>query len=232
MSSIPTTSTTYSGCRASRRGSRSAQSRRTSRRRANGGGSGLPETASWPSAGSRSDRDVLFLAGVDWRYLNGEWPRCSGQPQDQPHVQGVRHAQRRDMELHRYLSERAIRICVSQEVADAISATGRTNGPVLTIPNGIDVAPFESSGRRFTGGVRRAPPANHDRRLQEPRTLRRACPIDWMQRASNTCWYRNFSTEARFSRCSARVGSSSACPLNGRGSISPRWKPWPRAASW
>ena len=38
--------------------------------------------------------------------------------------------------------ERAIRICVSREVADAIAATGRANGPVLTIPNGIDVTPF------------------------------------------------------------------------------------------
>ena len=90
------------------------------------------------------DRDVLFLAGVDWRYVNGSVLDAPANPRINL-VQGVRHA-RVDMEHYRFLSERAIRICVSQEVADAISATGRTNGPVLTIPNGIDVAPFESSG--------------------------------------------------------------------------------------
>ena len=90
------------------------------------------------------DRDVLFLAGVDWRYVNRSALDALSNPRINL-VQGVRHA-RVDMEHYRFLSERAIRICVSREVADAITATGRTNGPVLTIPNGIDVAPFESNG--------------------------------------------------------------------------------------
>ena len=89
-----------------------------------------------------ADRDVLFLAGVDWRYLFGSGLEALANPRINL-VQHVRHAHE-NTELHRYLSERAIRICVSQEVADAISATGRTNGPVLTIPNGIDVASFRS----------------------------------------------------------------------------------------
>ena len=85
--------------------------------------------------------DVLFVAGVDWRYLAESGleelpiPRINLVP-------GVRHA-RAGTELHRYLEEPAIRICVSEEVADAVAATGRARGPVLTIPNGIDVAPFE-----------------------------------------------------------------------------------------
>ena len=91
-----------------------------------------------------ADRDVLFLAGVDWRYLYGSGLETLANPRVNL-IQGVRHA-REGTELHRYLSERAVRICVSQEVADAITATGRTNGPVLTIPNGIDVAPFVSAG--------------------------------------------------------------------------------------
>ena len=93
--------------------------------------------AGWEPA----DGDVLFLAGFDWRYLAASG--LDGLPNPRINfVQHVRHAHD-GTERHRYLSERAIRICVSQEVADAITATGRTNGPVLTIPNGIDVPPFE-----------------------------------------------------------------------------------------
>ena len=94
----------------------------------------------WEPAG----RDVLFLAGVDWRYVHGSGLETLVNPRINL-IQGIRHAHE-GTELFRYLSERAVRICVSREVADAISATGRPNGPVLTIPNGIDVAPFESVG--------------------------------------------------------------------------------------
>ena len=47
-------------------------------------------------------------------------------------------------EQYEYLAYKAVRICVSQEVADAICATGRVNGPVLTIPNGVE-RPFSTS---------------------------------------------------------------------------------------
>ena len=57
-------------------------------------------------------------------------------------IQGLRHAYKNDLR-YRYLGERAIRIRVSREIADAIGATGWTNDPVLTIPNSIDVTPFE-----------------------------------------------------------------------------------------
>ena len=88
-----------------------------------------------------ADRDVLFLAGVDWRYLFARGLHTLANPRINL-VQGVRHAHQ-GTELHGYLAERAIRICVSRAVADAITATGRANGPVLAIPNGTDVAPFE-----------------------------------------------------------------------------------------
>ena len=84
--------------------------------------------------------DVLFLAGLDWRYLNRTGLGNLANPRINL-IQGFRHAHE-GTELYGYLTERAIRICVSQEVADAIRATGQTNGPILTIPNGIDVAPF------------------------------------------------------------------------------------------
>ena len=84
-------------------------------------------------------RDVLFLAGVDWRYLAESGLESLPNPRINL-IQGVRHAHE-GTERHRYLAHRAIRICVSREIADAISATGRVEGPILTIPNGIDVQP-------------------------------------------------------------------------------------------
>ena len=97
-----------------------------------------------------ADRDVLFLAGVDWQYLIGSGLEALANPRINL-IQHVRHAHE-GTELYRYLPERAIRICVSQEVADAITATGRTNGPVLTIPNGIDVTPFDPAGEGSPAG--------------------------------------------------------------------------------
>ena len=105
----------------------------------------------WPLGdGERAERwaprsgDVLFLAGTDWRYL----AECGLVTPDCPRINLVQHVlhARAGTERYAYLSERAVRICVSREVAGAISATGRTRGPVLTIPNGIDIAPFEPAG--------------------------------------------------------------------------------------
>lgn len=101
--------------------------------------------------------DVLFLAGLDWRFLS-TWGL-----DDLPHprinyVQHVRHA-REGTELRRYLAERAVRICVSQEVADAIAATGRVRGPIVTIPNGVDLAPFDSADDGSPRGFEARPSA-------------------------------------------------------------------------
>ena len=95
--------------------------------------------------------DVLFLEGAsDWPYLFEHGLETLSIPRIN-FIQGVRHA-REDNVRYRYLTERAIRICVSREVADAITATGRTNGPVLTIPNGIDVAPFAPAAHGSPAG--------------------------------------------------------------------------------
>ena len=85
-------------------------------------------------------RDILFVAGTDWRYVDARGLDELPNPRINL-IQGVRHADA-DTELYGYLARRAVRICVSQEVADAIAATGRTRGPTLTIPNGIDMVPF------------------------------------------------------------------------------------------
>lgn len=80
---------------------------------------------------------ALFVAGLDWEAV----PESLGLPIVNL-VQGVRHADPGDRR-RAFLSRRAVRICVSPEVAEAIEATGLVNGPVITIPNGIDVAPAE-----------------------------------------------------------------------------------------
>ena len=102
-------------------------------------------------------RDVLFLAGLDWRFLDGSGLGALPNPRINL-IQHVRHAHA-GTELHRYLAERAIRICVSQEVAGAVSATGRPRGPVLTIPNGIDVTPFEAADEGSPDGFEARPSA-------------------------------------------------------------------------
>ena len=85
---------------------------------------------------SPRQEDLFFLAGTDWRYLLAGG--FEGLPNPRINlVQHVRHAHA-GTELHGYLARRAVRICVSEEVADAILGTGKVNGPVLTIPNGIE----------------------------------------------------------------------------------------------
>ncbi len=79
--------------------------------------------------------DVAFLAGVDWKpYL------AAGSREDQPVINLIQHVRHADpsSNVYSFLSERAVRICVSPEVEQAILGTGRVNGPTYCIPNGID----------------------------------------------------------------------------------------------
>ena len=77
--------------------------------------------------------EALFVAGLDWLAVPAGW----GKPIVNL-VQGVRHAGAGDPR-RRFLGRRAVRICVSGEVAAAIRSTGEVNGPVITIPNAIEV---------------------------------------------------------------------------------------------
>jgi Glycosyl transferases group 1 len=81
--------------------------------------------------------DLLFLAGTDWRSLSAS-DRANFPKPIINLIQHPRHAEA-GSELRGYLKHRAVRICVSGEVADAINATGEVNGPVFAIPNGIDL---------------------------------------------------------------------------------------------
>ncbi len=103
-----------------------------------------PGEAGYASRWFPNDQDLLFVAGMDWQYLAELGLDSLPNPRINL-IQGVRHG-RPGTELYDFLARKAVRICVSQEVADSINATGRVNGPVLVIPNGIDiepVAPFD-----------------------------------------------------------------------------------------
>lgn len=84
-------------------------------------------------------QDVLFLAGMDWEFVHSRPALAESIPRLNL-IQGLRHAQP-DTPLYDFLSERAIRICVSDAVAEAIQATGRVNGPIIVIPNGVELPP-------------------------------------------------------------------------------------------
>jgi len=94
-----------------------------------------------------AERDVLFAAGTDWRYLDARGFAETGHPRVNL-LQHVRHAEP-GTELWRYLAHPAVRVCVSEEVAEAVRATGRARGPVLAIPNGTELAPWD--GARAAG---------------------------------------------------------------------------------
>lgn len=87
------------------------------------------ETAYTPNNG-----DYIFVAGMDWKKL----------PDDTLNkpivnlIQGLRHADEKNP-LYQFLSRKAVRICVSKEVHDAIIGTGLVNGPTFYIENCIDL---------------------------------------------------------------------------------------------
>ncbi len=81
--------------------------------------------------------DVLFLAGMDWLALSEEQRHNPPAPVIN-FIQHVRHADR-ECPLYQFLQYPATRICVSQEVTDALNETGIVNGDIITISNGIDM---------------------------------------------------------------------------------------------
>ena len=88
--------------------------------------------------------DVLFLEGLDWRRLGGAARERSPVPVLNL-IQGVRHADPA-RERYSFLGYKAVRICVSEEVKQAILATDRVNGPVFVIRNGLDLPALPPPG--------------------------------------------------------------------------------------
>ncbi|WP_298607883.1 glycosyltransferase [uncultured Thiothrix sp.] len=84
--------------------------------------------------------DILFLAGLDWQSVlnNKLYVEKRSKIPVINLIQGLSHADPQDIK-YPFLSKRAIRICVSNQVESAISSTGKVNGPIFTIPNGVDL---------------------------------------------------------------------------------------------
>lgn len=91
--------------------------------------------------------DILFIAGMDWTALTAH-PGLEERVPVVNLVQGLRHASPSDP-LYGFLRRRAIRLCVSDQVAQAITATGQCNGPIHVIPNGIDFGLLPGSDNSF-----------------------------------------------------------------------------------
>jgi len=87
--------------------------------------------------------DALFIAGLDWLMIGQDKRQTSPVPVVN-FIQHVRHSDPGE-ELYSFLEYKAVRICVSKEVASAIHGTGRVNGPVFSIPNGIDIQGLDLS---------------------------------------------------------------------------------------
>lgn len=77
--------------------------------------------------------DYLFLAGMDWAQLRDSFSR--------PIINLVQHVRHADptQDVYPFLTRKAIRICVSPEVEQAIRSTGKVNGPTFTISNGANI---------------------------------------------------------------------------------------------
>ena len=81
--------------------------------------------------------DVFFLGGRHWP-LAEQHPSWGPQTPVINFVQHVHHADEEN-DRYQYLTRPAIRICVAEEVSEALSATGLVRGPMIVIPNGIDM---------------------------------------------------------------------------------------------
>ncbi|MDP9365629.1 MAG: glycosyltransferase family 1 protein [Chloroflexota bacterium] len=86
--------------------------------------------------------DVFFVSGRQWELVE-QHPDWGPETPVVNFVQHVHHADPAN-DRFQYLSRPAIRICVADEVVEALRDTGRVHGPLIAIPNGIalsDVAP-------------------------------------------------------------------------------------------
>jgi hypothetical protein len=81
--------------------------------------------------------DVFFVAGRDWLTLD-QHPKARADTPVVNLVQHVRHADEKSTRFE-FLTRKAIRICVSEEVAQALRKTGLIQGPLIVIPNGLDL---------------------------------------------------------------------------------------------
>ena len=94
--------------------------------------------------------EIIFMAGYDWSNLlsNKKYLSVAEHIPVINLIQGFGHSRPGDIR-YQYLNRKAIRICVSNEVAQAIINTGQVNGPVFVNSNGVDKTSLSSiQGKR------------------------------------------------------------------------------------
>ena len=102
--------------------------------------------------------DSFFVAGMDWQLLDAADIDLSNKPVVNL-IQGIRHSFP-DNPLFTYLNRPALRICVSVEVAIALSECPQIQGPIAVVENGTDLldcaASNDSTKERsvFVGGLK------------------------------------------------------------------------------
>lgn len=111
-----------------------------------GGNPWLPRRAEVVPVWKPAEADALFLGGHDWRMI----PPAERDHYPKPILNLIQHVHHADPAhpLSAFLGHRAVRVCVSAEVSAALAVTGRVNGPVFTIPNGIDFGALPVPGER------------------------------------------------------------------------------------
>lgn len=156
------------------------------------------ESTSWDASNPWSDArdrvvtsldnvepDMLFIAGRDWQRLEGMGLLDRGLPILNL-IQHIRHADDWSIQS-RYLHRKAIRICVSEEVADALKSAG-SEGPTIVIPNSVDLPILEGvDGNErpvdvFIAGPKQPVMARRLHELLEPTQLRIQTITDHVER--------------------------------------------------
>jgi hypothetical protein len=99
-------------------------------------------TNPWYSAGIEpeptiAEADFYFVAGLDWVLLDNAGIDLSSKPVINL-IQAFGPADPNNFR-YQYLRRKALRICVGDELTAAVRKTGRANGEVICIPNGIDL---------------------------------------------------------------------------------------------
>lgn len=141
--------------------------------------------------------NILFLAGTDWRALSS-FPNIEEDIPVINLIQHVRHANP-SLELYSYLSKKAIRICVSNEVAEAIRCTEICNGPIYTITNCIDLDLMEQfrtnafqQNKVLIAGIKQPSLANELLNRLLAKNINASCldshtdRLDYLQKISNS----------------------------------------------
>jgi glycosyltransferase involved in cell wall biosynthesis len=94
----------------------------------------LPRPEAWPDV----QPDIYFFSAADWLVLDPAQRDASPVPVINL-LQHQSHAWPADPR-YAFLAHKAVRICVSEEVAEEVRATRRANGPVLVVKLGTDLS--------------------------------------------------------------------------------------------